>query len=138
VIRRTCGPCTVCCTLQGVKEGLSIPKPAGVQCPHVCKTGCSIYEKRPTECQEFACLWLQGLGEVWDRPDLLGVMFEVQDRVEVPFILARTLARGREKGSRVRDLVKQLRFLTGLPVGARHPDQETGEWYVKADVEILE
>lgn len=40
--------------------------------------GCRIYKERPSSCRDWACLWLQGLGEAPDRPDKLGVVFNLQ------------------------------------------------------------
>lgn len=137
---RTCGSCTVCCTLQGVRdpEGQFDPKPPNVPCSKLCKTasGCAIYAHRPPECREFQCLWLQGAGEPEDRPDLLGVMFEVQDQVDPPYILARSLGRNRV-GTRVRNLAREIQALTGLVVGVVHPDQTTTDWKQTADIEVI-
>jgi hypothetical protein len=53
---RTCGSCTFCCKVLGIG---ALEKPAGRWCAH-CKPGrgCTIYEKRPGECADFACQWL--------------------------------------------------------------------------------
>lgn len=130
---RSCGPCTACCTVQGVREGLESPKPPGVPCPHLCEKGCGIYKKRPDECSTYRCLWLQGFGELWDRPDLSGVVFEYQDAVETPFILGR-LNPGRQVNARVRDLAKALKEGTGLPVGFTNPRPEDG-WFGTVEIE---
>ncbi len=37
--------------------------------------GCGIHPRRPKECREFKCLWLEGKLPVGDRPDSLGVVF---------------------------------------------------------------
>ncbi|MGD9739810.1 MAG: hypothetical protein AB7O56_10820 [Bauldia sp.] len=62
---RTCGTCSLCCKLLGIGE---LDKKPGAWCskcdpPH----GCTIYESRPTECREFACVWLESarLGDAW-------------------------------------------------------------------------
>jgi Fe-S-cluster containining protein len=68
-----CGECTACCKTHGVK---SIQKPIQSACPH-CSTrcGCSIYEKRPLECQDFECSWLFGKGGGENcRPDKTGIV----------------------------------------------------------------
>ena len=65
---RSCGECTLCCKLMGVK---SIGKAAHAQCPHVRRgLGCAIYDERPGECRAFVCQWLkwEQLGPEW-RPD---------------------------------------------------------------------
>ena len=62
---RTCGTCSLCCKLLGIGE---LNKPSGTWCskcnpPH----GCTIYNDRPNECREFACVWLENptLSEDW-------------------------------------------------------------------------
>ena len=65
---RTCGACSLCCKLMGVK---SIAKPPHLWCGHFkVGTGCAVYVDRPTECVAFSCQWLKWsqLGEDW-RPD---------------------------------------------------------------------
>lgn len=71
---RTCGPCTLCCTLLAIPE---IQKPAGSRCEHVCDAGCSVYADRPYSCRKFECLWLKGETPEWARPDNIGVVFDV-------------------------------------------------------------
>jgi hypothetical protein len=72
---RTCGDCTVCCTVMGVRE---LGKPYAFPCHHLCDSGCSIYEDRPHGCVVFECLWRQGAVEGEGmRPDKWGVMFVV-------------------------------------------------------------
>jgi hypothetical protein len=50
-------------------------KPSRTPCPHQCEAGCGIYQKRPEQCQGFACAWLKGKFYEGDRPDRIGVMF---------------------------------------------------------------
>jgi hypothetical protein len=62
---RKCGECSLCCKLLHVEE---VPKPAGLWCPHCLKSrGCSIYDSRPKQCQNFYCGWLSNLdfGDEW-------------------------------------------------------------------------
>ena len=62
---RSCGTCSLCCKLVGIE---ALDKKAGVWCPHCdAPNGCTIYQGRPKECREFACLWLedQRLGDEW-------------------------------------------------------------------------
>jgi hypothetical protein len=67
-----CGKCTACCTLMPVKE---LRKPERTACAHQRTTGCSIYKKRPDECQKFKCHWLATAHtRPQYRPDQLGVM----------------------------------------------------------------
>lgn len=72
---RSCGECTACCTVLSVQE---LNKMRHQACEHVCKSGCEIYEKRPKECKNFKCAWLNDanidvLNED-DRPDKLGIL----------------------------------------------------------------
>jgi len=69
---RSCGPCSVCCTVLGV---VAIDKPDYCACPHE-QDGCSIYDRRPAPCRAYQCLWLSGtIADDDCRPDLLGVVF---------------------------------------------------------------
>lgn len=55
---RTCGECTLCCKVMGVKDE-GFEKPKDRWCQHAKKgRGCAIYETRPPICQTFKCLWL--------------------------------------------------------------------------------
>jgi len=56
-------------------------KPAGLACPKLCQSGCSIYQQRPKLCKEFECTWLANKDwpEAW-RPDRSG-LFCLQEEV---------------------------------------------------------
>ena len=54
---RSCRDCGMCCTLLRID---SLDKAAGVKCPHLRGTKCSIYEDRPQACRDYVCGWLQG------------------------------------------------------------------------------
>jgi len=68
---KSCGPCTLCCTVLDIPE---LAKPAGTPCSHLCGS-CGIYPDRPTPCRTFTCGWLaiEALGEAW-RPDVAGFL----------------------------------------------------------------
>ena len=73
---RSCGSCTLCCTLLPV-ELPSGPKPANARCPHSYSKGCRIYARRPDPCRYWSCRWLfdpatAGL----KRPDQSGVVID--------------------------------------------------------------
>ena len=74
---RKCGPCNQCCTgtLQGDIYGHAMDK--GRACHFLGGEGCTIYEKRPTLCKQYECLWLQddatNIPE-WMRPDISKVI----------------------------------------------------------------
>jgi len=56
VMARSCGTCTLCCKVMGIA---ALEKPRGTWCSHCAPgKGCRIYETRPQECRDFACLWL--------------------------------------------------------------------------------
>lgn len=54
----------------GVEE---LGKPSNFKC----EKGCGIYGKHPLSCQEYKCVWLEGILPIEDRPDKLGVVFHV-------------------------------------------------------------
>lgn len=75
--RRQCGPCTACCFTFAVTldDG---PKPACEVCKHLSTRGCGIYQKRPTECRKFECLWRSGFFNEEMRPDLVNAIFTIR------------------------------------------------------------
>ena len=80
-----CGSCTLCCKLLELHD---IPSAIGEYCSK-CEigVGCSIYDIRPKECQEFRCMWhqMEKAGEEL-RPDKCNVIF---DRASEDVIVAR-------------------------------------------------
>jgi hypothetical protein len=79
--KRSCGSCTACCKTHVVP---SIKKESNAWWQH-CKIGegCLIYDTRPSECADYACLWLKGEGSEEDRPDLSQCVIDVDF---VPYI----------------------------------------------------
>jgi hypothetical protein len=74
---KTCGDCSLCCTLVAVE---SLSKPAYTPCVHACADGgCGIYGSHPADCQAFRCGWLDfhDLGEAW-RPSNCGFLIRVE------------------------------------------------------------
>ena len=73
---RTCGDCTVCCTVMAIDKP-DIQKPSGAACRH-CVGGCTIYETRPEVCRSWYCGWrtVDIFSEAW-RPDKSGVMPQI-------------------------------------------------------------
>jgi len=56
-----CGGCSMCCKLPEIPV---LNKPEGQWCSHCAVgKGCTIYEKRPVPCRDFACLWLESQNE---------------------------------------------------------------------------
>lgn len=82
--KRACGPCTVCCTELKI-ETQEFRKAANTVCKHLCGAGCSIYEARPSVCQQFLCGWrlFPELTDDW-RPDLSGVLVMRKAPAELP------------------------------------------------------
>jgi Fe-S-cluster containining protein len=73
---RKCGPCYACCIYLGIAE---LKKWPAQTCKYLdgslgAETRCSIYPKRPTACQTYACAWVKGLGSEDLRPDLSGLL----------------------------------------------------------------
>jgi len=72
---RSCGPCSLCCTVLRVDE---LHKLGGVSCVHQrAEGGCSIHPQRPGICRAYRCLWLAGGLTEEDRPDRLGAVLDV-------------------------------------------------------------
>lgn len=78
---RECGECGLCCNLLSVP---ALEKPAREWCKHCSKTGCAIYENRPTVCRTWYCGYRANtfkfpdgststLGEHW-RPNKCGMI----------------------------------------------------------------
>jgi hypothetical protein len=84
---RTCGGCTLCCTLVPVKE---LAKGSFTACRHQRSVihrdgpGCAIYANRPPGCRHWQCVWLNSPTVPDDmRPDRVGfVVDQTPDLVE--------------------------------------------------------
>lgn len=106
MIERTCGECVVCCVYPSVdqdgvkKEPLypcsklmnyeSLIPPVVVEkgnkkdmplfeSKHYNLPGnknCIIYDEKPECCSNYRCAWLNGYGDVNDRPDKCGILFD--------------------------------------------------------------
>jgi hypothetical protein len=91
----------------------SLDKPAYKLCQHSSSSGCGIYSSRPQECRDYSCLWLSSdLGEVTDRPDEIGIVFDkptlVSDHADyqgVPFVCAREIHVGARNRARAAELL---------------------------------
>lgn len=83
-----CDGCTECCYAIGVEE---VKKRYFQHCKHQKKSGCGIYENRPTSCRTYSCLYLTGYtgGGVENRPNNLGFVFQayvLEDRCYVDVV----------------------------------------------------
>ncbi len=73
---RSCGTCSLCCTILRVDE---LAKPAGRDCVHQRgPEGCGIHATRPPICRAYRCLWLQGGLEDDERPDRTGGIVDLE------------------------------------------------------------
>jgi hypothetical protein len=73
---RSCGTCSLCCTVLRVDE---LAKPAGRDCVHQRgQSGCAIHATRPEICRSYRCLWLQGGLEDDERPDATGGVVDLE------------------------------------------------------------
>ena len=71
---RSCGACSLCCTVLRVDE---LSKLGGAPCVHQRATGgCAIHATRPDVCRAYRCLWLRGAFGEDDRPDELGAVVD--------------------------------------------------------------
>ncbi len=76
---RTCGSCTLCCTVMLVDE---LNKPAGVRCSHaVAGSGCTIRDQRPQACRRFFCGWRldPNIDSLW-KPEISGFVLTISLR----------------------------------------------------------
>lgn len=68
----SCGNCTLCCKLLGVKE---LEKPYNKWCEFCTPgRGCNIYEQRPFSCKDFECGYLLSNLPIEFRPDNLHII----------------------------------------------------------------
>jgi hypothetical protein len=79
---KSCGSCTVCCTVMGVPE---LKKRPWQQCPHVVAgQGCGIYAERPIGCRQFICGWLLDPNMGPDlKPENCHVVFSQQNEQNI-------------------------------------------------------
>ncbi len=74
---RSCGDCTVCCTVLPVNSP-DFAKPAGIPCTHLTAKGCGIHAVRPHICRTWFCVWRreEDLPDA-ARPDRSGLLVSV-------------------------------------------------------------
>jgi hypothetical protein len=120
---RSCGACSLCCTLLRVDE---IGKLGGRPCPQQRlgdpAGGCAIHATRPGVCRAYRCLWLQGSLEEADRPDRLGAVLDLVTEGETPRLVLHEAAPGAlERSPRLREIVELWRRT--LPVRVIEPGE---------------
>lgn len=111
---RSCGECTLCCTVLRVD---ALKKLGGVACTHLHSEtgGCGIYQERPRICRSYRCLWLQGGLDEEDRPDRIGAVLDLVTEAGVPRLAVRELTSGSaNENPRLRAIIE--RYRAGLPV----------------------
>jgi hypothetical protein len=113
---RSCGGCTLCCTLLRVDE---LRKRGGTPCRELrgapAPPGCGIHATRPAICRAYACLWLSGGLDEGDRPDRLGAVLDVATEGGVTRLRVHEAAPGAYEGSpRLREIV--ARYRESMPV----------------------
>ena len=84
--KRHCGDCTSCCEgwLSGDAYGHHFFP--GQSCFYLCKSGCSIYEKRPENpCKLYECVWLKepDIFPEWMKPNESNIICTERDWVDV-------------------------------------------------------
>jgi hypothetical protein len=108
---RSCGECTLCCTLLRVDE---LSKLGGSPCRQLRAApgppGCGIHTTRPRICRAYACLWLAGGLDEGDRPDRLGAVLDVATEGGVTRLRVHEATPGAFAGSeRLREVVAGYR-----------------------------
>jgi hypothetical protein len=112
--RRSCGACSLCCTVRGVD---ALDKPPGLPCPSLAPLGgCAIYATRPGECRAYLCGWRCGFLE--ERPDRAGFVVDFHVEEEVGAWTGWSVRPGSDaEPSAVADAVLEVAAATpGLPV----------------------
>ena len=108
--RRSCGECSLCCTVLRVDE---LRKLGGTPCRALARApahGCSIHATRPEICRTYRCLWLQGAFEEEDRPDRLGAVLDLLGDAGVARLAVREASPGAvDRSPRLREIVEQYR-----------------------------
>ncbi len=122
---RSCGACRGCCKPFAVPE---VGKLDANWCPKSTPcNGCTIYDTRPEACRKFACIWLNGKGKEGDRPDILGVMMDIEDfplgEREIGIVHFWEIEAGAIEKPRVREIANANRD-AGLVIAYHHMLEE--------------
>jgi len=113
---RSCGECTLCCTLLRVDE---LRKLGGTPCVHLRRApdapGCGIHATRPGICRAYSCLWLSGGLDEADRPDRLGAVLDLVSEGHLTRLRVHEAAPGAyEASARLQAVV--ARYRASMPV----------------------
>lgn len=110
---RSCGTCSLCCTILRVDE---LAKPAGRDCVHQRgAAGCGIHATRPPICRAYRCLWLQGGLEDDERPDRTGGIVDLETTGVGLRLAIRETRAGIFEESRSLQVIAE-RFRSSMPV----------------------
>ncbi len=123
---RSCGPCASCCTVLRVDE---LAKPARQPCEKLRsdRSGCSIYDSRPSICRRYACAWLLGSFGDEDRPDRLGAVLDLVFRGDRLWLEIHEESPGAfERSERLREIAGEYRASAYVRISdadrAAHPE----------------
>lgn len=109
--KRSCGACTLCCTVLRVDE---LDKLGGTPCAYLRRggDGCSIHERRPEICRAYRCHWLQGGLEEDDRPDRLGAVIDLRTASGTPVLeIRQAMPESFERSPRLREIAESFRAI---------------------------
>jgi Fe-S-cluster containining protein len=121
---RSCGECTLCCTLLRVDE---LRKLGGSPCVHLRRPpeapGCGVHAHRPRICRAYACVWLSGALDEEDRPDRLGAVLDLVSEGHLTRLRVHEAAPGAyERSPRLQAIVARYRASLPVRIGdARRP-----------------
>lgn len=126
-MKRDCGDCCACCVYLRINTD-QLVKPGCVHCPQLAVSNpiepnvmqlsseepvkCKIYDRRPSVCAEYECLWLQGYGAEDDRPDKSLVLVDTLHRIDNG-IECKPLAPNGENDLRVMQTIRRMMHDTG-------------------------
>ena len=108
---RSCGTCTLCCSVMAVHED-GVDTKYGEDCVHLRKRrGCAIYETRPGVCKAWSCLWRLGILPEDMRPDKVHAILEVQSPPDDKAIVVHVQPKHRHvwRSGIVREFIKGVR-----------------------------
>jgi hypothetical protein len=142
VSSRSCGGCTLCCTVMEVRE---LEKRPFSPCAHQADGGCGVWGEHPGSCKAFACLW-RGSDNLLP-PDLFpadcGFMLALDTTETWPTVVKVCTAPGRPDAwdtPRNRTLFASLAAAWNCPVAvigqgvrASHVFAPTGGVYARAE-----
>lgn len=111
---RQCGTCAACCVYLKVP---SIMKKALTPCHFLKKmdteytcgenNGCTNYDGKPDVCRDYRCSWLEGYGDIEDRPDKSGLLIDTMQRIGNS-LECKPIWEGADKTEKGKQLIKRF------------------------------